>query len=242
MPSLSKRLLSLVEHLPEQGRIGAIASAAGVSYQAARKWMTGETQQIKAPYARKIGAWAGVNPLWIMGESSTRSSSDSTRPLVVLGDTSDTTANVVWFPRIRVDVSAGPGVLVTDERSATSLSLSKDYVQRWLPTVRPESARFVDVVGDSMSCPGGEIDIPDGSIVLVDTSDITVRNEKVYVVRLGDELRVKQLRISPVDRSVKLHSLNPAYQADDLIVRQEDWGSWAHLIGRAVYYQKGRAL
>ena len=76
---------------------------------------------------------------------------------------------------------------------------------------------LMDVRGDSM-----EPLLKDGDTLLVDQSDTEVKDGRIYVVTLGDELRVK--RIQKGFKGYVLRSENPRYA--DITIEGEDLASF----------------
>ncbi|MGO4286893.1 S24 family peptidase [Bosea sp. TAB14] len=76
--------------------------------------------------------------------------------------------------------------------------------------VKPANARFWTVHGDSMLPT-----IADGSIVLVDTSVNQVAGDGIYIVIVGNHLRIKRVARG-WDNQVTLISDNPRYPTETL--------------------------
>jgi phage repressor protein C with HTH and peptisase S24 domain len=96
--------------------------------------------------------------------------------------------------------------------AGASLETSEDvegffpFRKDWLAArgIYASSAVLLDVSGDSM-----EPLFREGDTLLIDRRDTTVRDGKIYVVTLGEELRVKRI-LRGVSGYI-LHSENPAY-------------------------------
>ena len=106
-----------------------------------------------------------------------------------------------FIPKHSAKAGAGAS-LQTSEHVEGYFAFSK----RWMAAqgIYPNSAVMLDVVGDSM-----EPLFREGDTLLINTRDTHVRDGKIYVVTLGEELRVKRI-LKSVSGYI-LHSENPAY-------------------------------
>lgn len=103
--------------------------------------------------------------------------------------------------------------------------LAEEYVSDYIPVAAGEVFNgdyfFMEVVGDCMT---GDY-IAEGSVVLV-KRESELREGKIYVVRLEDEVLLR--RVKKIKRSLALIPSNPAY--DPMIVSEGD----VSVIGRVV--------
>lgn len=104
-------------------------------------------------------------------------------------------------PKVAAKAGAGASLETSDETEGL-YAFRKDFMGR--EHICARNAVMLDVVGDSM-----EPEFYEGDTLLVDKSDIEIRDGKVYVVTLGDELRVK--RIFNSLNGLILRSDNPKY-------------------------------
>ena len=118
---------------------------------------------------------------------------------IVLPD--DTLINYDLVPKVSAKAGAGASLETSDETEGL-YAFRKDFMGR--EHICAASAVMMDVVGDSM-----EPEFYEGDTLLVDKSDIEIRDGKIYVVTLGDELRVK--RIFNSLNGLILRSDNPKY-------------------------------
>lgn len=91
-------------------------------------------------------------------------------------------------PKVSAKVGAGASLETSDETEGL-YAFRKDFMGR--EHICARNAVMMDVVGDSM-----EPEFYEGDTLLVDKSDIEIRDGKIYVVTLGDELRVKRIHKS----------------------------------------------
>ena len=118
---------------------------------------------------------------------------------IVLPD--DTLIDYDLVPKVAAKAGAGASLETSDEAEGL-YAFRKDFMGR--EHICATSAVMMDVVGDSM-----EPEFYEGDTLLVDKSDIEIRDGKIYVVTLGDELRVK--RIFNSLNGLILRSDNPKY-------------------------------
>lgn len=69
--------------------------------------------------------------------------------------------------------------------------------------------------------------------VLVDLSDVSIIDGKVYAFRFGDDLRIKRL-YKKVDGGLIVHSDNPNHLPRDEEIRAEDVDTYITIIGRVI--------
>lgn len=103
----------------------------------------------------------------------------------------------------KVEAVAGAGAtLETSDKVLGYYAFRSD----WMGTehVSERNAVLMDIRGDSM-----EPLLKDGDTILIDQSDTQILDGKIYVVTLGDELRVKRVQKSM--RGYVLRSENPRY-------------------------------
>ena len=113
-------------------------------------------------------------------------------------------------PKHAAKAGAGASLETSDEVEGM-YAFRKDWMAAH--GVHASNAVMLDVVGDSM-----EPLLHDGDNLLVDKGDKTIREGKIYVVTLGDELRVK--RIYKGLNGLILRSENPRYP--DVVVEGPD--------------------
>lgn len=106
-----------------------------------------------------------------------------------------------YVPKIAAKAGAGAS-LETNGDLEGLYAFRKDFMG--IEHISAAHSVLMDVVGDSM-----EPLFSEGDTLLVDKSDIEVMDGKIYVVTLGDELRVK--RVQKTLRGLLLRSENPKY-------------------------------
>lgn len=109
------------------------------------------------------------------------------------------------LPRYAVSASAGPGLVVDTEAVEEVMAFRKDWLRRI--GANPTASGLISAKGASM-----EPTIPDGALMLVDTSETTPYEGCIYAITRDDTLIVKRVQI--VGGGLVLISDNPAYQPE----------------------------
>lgn len=126
-------------------------------------------------------------------------------------------------PRVRVDLSAGAGMVVTLEDQMPPLAFRRDWLQKKLVTAK-RNLKICNVSGESM-----HPHLEDGDIVMIDTGQRDVKDGEVYAIRYGDEIRIK--RLFKTLEGIRIHSDNPAFP--DEVVDPKSTGF--EIIGRKIW-------
>ena len=123
----------------------------------------------------------------------------------VLGGTEAMEPELASVPRLDVAAAAGAGALTEDERTLRLTRMDRALLRAL--GVRPQSASFIRVVGDSMLptlAPGDEI--------LVDTADRALgKRPALFVLRHEGALLVKRVSVNGARATIR--SDNPDYPA-----------------------------
>lgn len=112
----------------------------------------------------------------------------------------------VKIPRLKVQVSAGPGSLVDNENAAGFVN----YDKKWLKSI--SSARFdllsiVKVSGDSMSP-----SLLNGDDIIIEKLDLLKPvKDGIYVIRREEDLIIKRVTLNPVSKLITISSDNSAF-------------------------------
>lgn len=108
------------------------------------------------------------------------------------------TIDIVPIPLLSVTAGAGAGVINHSLEVLDRLPFSRALLRQL--GAPPDRVAFIRAAGDSMSPT-----IRDGGLVLVDQSNCEVVDGKIYVVSLGDELRIKRV-VRSIDGRITLKS------------------------------------
>lgn len=132
--------------------------------------------------------------------------------------------DLVPLPHYDIAVGAGPGATADDEPPLLpAVYVSKRMVDSL--SVAAKHLHCVEVRGDSM-----EPTIPNGSILVVDTSDSSRRGDGVYVLRAEEEVVVKRLHLR-ADGRLEVASDNKVYPPEQYSTAEQQG---LYIIGRAV--------
>lgn len=152
----------------------------------------GSPRHLDEPDLRKLAEFLGISPNALSSRAigGFAGSEDGSRG----GDYRE-------IPRLPLDASAGPGRLEAQEIPYDTIRFSR----RWLRDMGLDGADLsaIRVEGDSM-----EPLLRSGDEIFVDRNKRS--GEGVFVVRIGDALHVKQIRIS-APGTIMLASANEAY-------------------------------
>ncbi len=119
-----------------------------------------------------------------------------------------------YIPKVSAKAGAGAS-LETGGEVQSLYPFRRDFLGK--NHIYAKNAVLMDVIGDSM-----EPLFHEGDTLLVDKRDLEVRDGKIYVITLGDELRVK--RVLKSVSGLILHSENPRYS--DIHVNGQDLDSF----------------
>lgn len=115
-------------------------------------------------------------------------------------------ADAVWVPLYDVELSAGSGIEVYGERIIQRVPFAKSWLQG--EGLHTGNLACLPVQGDSM-----EPTLQHGDIVLVNHEK--TRGDGVFVVRMGNALRVKRLQWL-ANGDLRISSDNPIYQTEQI--------------------------
>ncbi len=183
-----------------------LAKSVGVSQQAVMELESGRAKGTK--HSAKFARALGQDPLWLeTGEGRMREAAKARRqaksePQESLPDV----ANYERVPVYDIRASSGRGS-IGDTEHAISFSMFKT---EWLRSITPapfSQLAVILIAGDSM-----EPTLHNGDHALVDTSQLNLRREGIYVLRLDDTLMVKRVTIHPTTKRVTLSTDNARYQ------------------------------
>ncbi len=147
---------------------------------------------------------------WLLYDQAPKSLEESTEKY----------ATIRYFRQI--NASAGTGAINWEE-SYETIRIDEATVKILGGRKHLKYIDALEVKGDSM-----EPLLSDGDLVAVDRSKRELKDGGVYVVRIGEELFVKQLRFCKEDGKLVCASLNSAYR--DISVKPSE----LHIIGEAV--------
>ncbi len=183
-----------------------LARAVGVSQQAVMELESGRAKGTKhtAKFARALGQ----DPLWLetgdgrMREPAKAKRQARTDPQEALPELAD----YERIPLFDMRTVAGRSSL-TDTTSAIGFEL---FSSTWLRQLSPSPFSQLAVIamsGDSMEPTLGHADH-----ALVDTAQVNLRREGIYVLRLEDTLLIRRVSMHPATMRVTISADNVRYQ------------------------------
>lgn len=194
-----------------------LAAKSGVPKSTLAKYISGESEpNVERLVALAEAAGVGVN--WLAtGEDEGGSVREAPRQYGV-----PDSCHLV--PRLAVEVSTGMGRVVDDEEEVRTLAFDTRYLKK--RGVRPEDARLVTARGDTM-----EATMSDGDTLLVDTAVHELRDDSIYCIQIGGNLRAKRLQRDSKG-GVWVISDNPKYENEYLSPAE---AAELHIIARVIW-------
>lgn len=192
------------------------SATVGVSRNTLMRYERGERRP-DADFLRRVCEHYPVDPAWLLlGQA------EADHPIPAVED--PFSEDFALVPLYSVEVSAGHGAAIDQERPAARLAFRRD----WLKEIGLQENKIATVTasGDSM-----EPTIHDGDVLLLDTTQRQVIKDAIYVVRQDRLLYVKRLQ-RLYDGSIRIGSDNPAYTHE--IVPKRDL-PFLEIIGRVVW-------
>lgn len=139
----------------------------------------------------------------------------------------DITSEFALIPGYRIEVSAGPGSAINDDKPTRYLA----FRHKWLRFrhLKPDNLALVFARGDSM-----EPTIHDNNTVMIDTSQTELVDGSIYVIRTDNHLVVKRVQ-KLINKGVLLLSDNKEYKEQMLEASE---ANDLAVIGRVVWIGK----
>jgi phage repressor protein C with HTH and peptisase S24 domain len=126
-----------------------------------------------------------------------------------------------------ISASAGPGSMVPEERSTSAIAFDPQYLRDL--GAKPNQCSVITARGESM-----KPTIPDGAMLVVDHSQVSVEHGCIYVFNVAERLVVKRARWS-MDQTLTLISDNPSPDYPD--EQFNDEGAYQlNVVGRVVFH------
>lgn len=225
----------IAEAIALVGGVRALASIAGVSERTVYAWKNGERFPSRTNLnrlsehlehlSRQGYSPSAPQPHWRALRERMPGSYAPQQP----ADTDRLTEEFVFVDKAEARPSAGGGSLETSARAETRYAFRLDWVLQKTPT--SEGLRMMEVAGRSM-----ENTLHNGDLVLVNERDVHLVEDRVYVVRVHDEIYVKRFARTPGCYHFRGDNRELAYQDISIDPRDEnlDW----EVIGRVLWAGK----
>lgn len=166
-----------------------------------------------------------ANPVWLMLERG-EIFIDKTvvKPEGKLPD--DLTPNdFIFIPMYDLKAAAGSGSIVDNEKVKDFIAFTRDWLFKNV-TAPLNQLIMIHTKGDSMSPT-----INDGDMLLVDKSDTDLKNDGIYVLRMGNSLIVKRIQHLPENKA-EIISDNHLYKPFIIDLKDES----VAVIGKVVWF------
>jgi phage repressor protein C with HTH and peptisase S24 domain len=184
----------------------ALAKAVGVSQQAVMELESGRAKGTKhcAKFARALGQ----DPLWLeTGDGRMREAAKAKRQVKnEAPEDANEFANYERIPIVDIRAASGRGSIGEGDGAIGHFMFATDWLRALTPTPFSQLA-VVLVAGDAM-----EPTLHNGDHALIDTSQLNLRREGIYVLRLDDTLMIKRVTTHPTTKRVTIGTDNARYQ------------------------------
>ena len=184
----------------------ALAKAVGVSQQAVMELESGRAKGTK--HCAKFARTLGQDPLWLeTGDGRMREAAKAKRQAKSeMPDELPDVANYERIPVVDIRTSSGRGMIGEGERTVGFSMFATGWLRSLTPAPFSQLA-VVLVAGDSM-----EPTLHNGDHALIDTSQLNLRREGIYVLRIDETLMIKRVTTHPTTKRVTLGTDNARYK------------------------------
>lgn len=134
---------------------------------------------------------------------------------------------MIALPQYNVNAKAGSGEVPVDQESVSAIWFERPFLRQMGAT--PDQCFVIEARGESMSP-----SIPDGALLVVDSSQTTVQNGCIYIFNVGDVVVVKRA-IWSFSEQLTLQSDNPSPSYPDEVFDKKR-ASELNVVGRVVFY------
>jgi len=215
------RLRLVVAQWPSADRL---ARATGVSPSAFRKWLKGEAEPSRDRLVALAGT-AGVSVAWLaQGEGPEPDMVSLDARVRSPGVSAPDSGQFHLLPKVAEAAAAGSGQHTPND-ATEFIGFRYDWIRATFNR-EPEDIILETAVGDSM-----EPQIGNGDLLLVDTTDQTIRSFGIYVIEVQAERLVKRVQ-RKFDGSLILISDNVRYQPETIAA---DVAPTVRVVGRVVW-------
>lgn len=216
-----------------QMKTSDLAERLGVSYQAIKKVVDGNTKALTAENSARAAQLLNVSSDWLALGEGAMSRAEALVPYSDLSPAPKPGHPTVVVPILSNSASMGSGAELLDHDVLSGdLKLSQDWVTQRVKPSSFQALRFIHGYGDSMK---GTFN--DGDILLVDTGIRMVDIDGVYVLCAHDRLFIKRVR-QRWDGQFEISSDNPSIKTSDLLDGREQ----LDVRGRVLWAWNGQKL
>jgi phage repressor protein C with HTH and peptisase S24 domain len=170
--------------------------------------------------ASDIERTTGISASWLLLGTGDMFDKPSGVLSKAFGDDSGSRYSISYYPNIKA--SAGDGYCNSEISDVEIISLPKAIIDKKINAGKIDAIR---VHGDSM-----HPTIRENDIIFIATNMIEVYDNKIYVIRYGDEIRVKRI-FKRRGEKILLRSDNQAFPDEEVSVHDEDIA----VLGQVIY-------
>ena len=170
--------------------------------------------------AADIEKTTGISASWLLLGTGDMFDKPAGTLAKAFGDDSGSRYTISYYPDIKA--SAGPGYCNSEISDVEIISLPKAIINKRINTGKIDAIR---VHGDSMTPT-----IRENDIIFIATNMTEVYDNKIYVIRYGDEIRVKRI-FKRRGEKILLRSDNQAFPDEEISVHDEE----VAILGQVIY-------
>lgn len=170
--------------------------------------------------ASDIERTTGISASWLLLGTGDMFDKPAGTLAKAFGDDSGSRYTISYYPDIKA--SAGNGYCNSEISDVEIISLPKAIVNKRVNTGKIDAIR---VHGDSMTPT-----IKDNDIIFIATNMVEVYDNKIYVIRYGDEIRVKRI-FKRRGEKILLRSDNQAFPDEEISNYDEE----VAILGQVIY-------
>lgn len=196
-----------------------LSEKTGINPNAIRHMSAG-AKQITPDIASIIEKTTGISASWLLLGTGDMFDKPAGTLAKAFGDDSGSRYTISYYPDIKA--SAGIGYCNSEISDVEIISLPKAIVNKRVNTGKIDAIR---VHGDSMTPT-----IKDNDIIFIATNMVEVYDNKIYVIRYGDEIRVKRI-FKRRGEKILLRSDNQAFPDEEISVHDEE----VAILGQVIY-------
>ncbi|MDP2549471.1 helix-turn-helix transcriptional regulator [Oceanobacter sp. 4_MG-2023] len=201
------------------------AKKIGISESQLYRYLSGD-RDLKAAVALRMAKESGVNLMWLLTGEGPKTVSEAHQAAKI--DEESIHDEYAFIPGYNIQVSAGHGALAESETISRKLAFRRKWLK--FKGLHEKNLVVVFAKGDSM-----EPTISDNDTIMVDTSNNSPQDGRMYVIRVDGHLVVKRTSLVP-GQGVLLISDNKDYPPN--LVKFDTSNPDLEVIGRVVWVGK----
>lgn len=170
--------------------------------------------------ASDIERTTGINAAWLLLGTGEMFDKPAGTLAKAFGDDVGSRYSISYYPNVKA--SAGNGYCNSEDSDVEIISLPKAIIDKKIKTTKIDAIR---VHGDSMYPT-----IKENDVIFVATNMQEVYDNKIYVIRYGDEIRVKRI-FKRRGEKILLRSDNSVYPDEEISVHDDE----VAILGQVIY-------